>query len=399
MIEKLKYLRRWRLFSSHAGVVAYEKQPPDLEAWLSNKFRGVFAKRSGSKDSAGRGEASGDSGSASTPIFLVAGVVCLLWFLSGILVIPPVEEAVVLRFGRYVSTLGPGLHWIPRIVKKAYRVNVQHAYTFSYRADMLTQDENIAYVSLSVQFRVNEPKKFLFHVDEPVRSLEQATASALRQVVGHTALSQLLTVGRATVRDQVAEQINRILDRYDTGLFVIDVNLQLTKPPEEVRPAFDDAIKAREDKQRYVNQAQAYQKRVVPLAEGRAEKILAEAKAARQQFILRARGDVARYLALLPEYRRNKKLVKQYLTLQAVEKMLAHSKKVWIDTNKGQNLFYLPMNQLLANQLDHTVSDRDVNFKDASQITAGSQRIADDALRTRSERSTRLLRMPSGERS
>ncbi len=347
-----------------------EKQPPDLEALLSSFLKKLFAKSS--KTSFSKSDGIFKKERSIGPIFILV-VVVVVWFLSGIFIVSPVEEAVVLRFGRYVKTLDPGPHWLPTFIAKPYRVNVQRAGAFSYSADMLTEDENIAYVSLSVQFRVNDAKKFLFNVDEPIVSLQQATASALRQIVGHTKLGDLLTVGRATVRDQVEEQINRILDQYGTGLLVIDVNLQLTKPPEEVRGAFDDAIKAREDKQRYINQAQTYQKRIVPVAKGRAGRILRAAEARKEQLVLKAKADIADYLALLPEYQRNTKLIANYLMFETVEHMLQNSKKVWLDSSKGKNLFYVPLNQLLTPDATvHTRNlDADLSLPPVSDMSGG----------------------------
>jgi membrane protease subunit HflK len=180
--------------------------------------------------------------------------------------------------------------------------------------------------------------------------LQQATASALRQVIGKTTLDQVLTTGRAEVRDNVNQQLNKILAIYSAGIAITDVALQPARAPEQVKDAFDDAIKAQEDEQRYKNQAEAYAMGVVPIAQGKAQRIVQEAQAYRQQVVLQANADVARFLAILPTYQAAPSVTRDRLYISTLESILEHSQKVFVDTNNANNLLYLPLNKLMGNK-------------------------------------------------
>ncbi|MCK4608221.1 MAG: FtsH protease activity modulator HflK [Gammaproteobacteria bacterium] len=325
--------------------------PPDLDELmnkLQHKLNSLFRGKK-RKISLVGGDGSGSKPS-SLPGFGLFSVVILiilvLWALSGIFIVSPAERAAVLRFGKYEATVGPGPHWIPRFVESRYVVNVQRVATYPYNSEMLTKDENIVSVAVAVQYRIDNVRNYLFNVTDPDASLQQATASALRQVVGHTTLDDILTTGRELVREQVTKQLNSILARYHTGIVVTDVALQPAKPPESVTEAFDDVNKAREDEQRYINQARAYQQKVVPIAEGRASRIMQAADAYRQQVILNASADTAKYLALLPQYERAPRVTRERLYLNAIESVLKQSSKILVDAPSG-NVMYLPLDQLM----------------------------------------------------
>lgn len=273
-------------------------------------------------------------------------LVVVLWALSGIFIVSPAERAVILRFGKYVDTLEPGPHWIPRFIESNYIVNVQRVTPFSYEAQMLTKDENIVSISVAVQYRIDNAKDFLFNVIDPVESLHQAVAGAMQQVIGHTKLDDVLTIGREQVRQEVSEQLIDILKQYNMGLLVTDVVLQPAKPPEAITSAFDDAVKAREDEQRYINQARAYAEQVVSIARGQAQRLLKEADAYKQQVVLQADANTARYLALLPEYQRSPDVTRERLYLDAVESVLTNSSKVLVDIKGGNNMFYVPLDKI-----------------------------------------------------
>lgn len=335
-----------------------EGAPPNIDEIFGKLLKklGQLEKAQGLKRQ-GKGEDAGNgNGGSLTPavvggsfgIGLIVTILFLIWLLSGIFIISPAEQGVILRFGRYQKTVGPGPHWIPRLVKSVKVVNVQRISTFSYEADMLTKDENIVFVSLSVQFRIDEPRLFLFNVVNPVSSLQQATASTLRQVVGNNSLDEVLTTGRARIRNEVEQQLAAVLKPYQTGLLITDVNIQPARPPQEVTGAFDDAIKAREDEQRYINGARAYAEKVVLLAEGRASRTVREAMAFKEQVAFKAKADIAAYLALLPEYKRSPLVTKQRLYLETLESVLAHSNKVLVDEKGGNNLLYLPIDKLIS---------------------------------------------------
>jgi len=322
-----------------------QPSPPDLDELMrkfNQKLAGLFGKRSGSSGGPSKGASVIAGG-------LLAIVLFVIWVLSGIFIVSPPEQSVVLRFGKFVDVLNPGPHWIPRFIDAQYTVNVRRVATFPYKAQMLTKDENIVDVALAIQFRVANPRDFLFNVVNPVSSLKQATASALRQVIGLTTLDNILTVGREQVRASVKKQLVKTLSRYHTGIEIIDVAMQPAKAPEEVKAAFDDAIKAQEDEQRYINQAQAYAKGVVPIAEGRAARVLQEAGAYKQRTILRSKGDTARFLSVLPEYEKAPQVTRERLYLDTVEFVLGATSKILIDVNGSNNLLYLPLDRILQN--------------------------------------------------
>lgn len=328
--------------------------PPDLDEAvrkLQKKLRSVFSGGNGGDGDSGQ---AGKGASYGLTFVLVA--ILLIWFISGIFIVGPAEQAVILRLGKYTTTLGPGPHWIPRFIDSKYVVNVAKVSNFSYSSSMLTKDENIVSVSLAVQYRIDNTEDYLFKVVNPRESLQQATASALRQVIGHTTLDDILTTGREVVRQDVKKQLIAIMTMYKTGIQITDVAMQPAKAPEEVKAAFDDAIKAQEDEQRFINQAQAYARGVEPIAEGQAQRILAEANAYKQQVSLQAEGSVSQFLAILPEYLKQPRVTRERLYIDAVESVLMKTSKILVDVKGGNNMFYLPLDKLLQHSQSNDTS-------------------------------------------
>ena len=276
-------------------------------------------------------------------LWLGLGVLLLLWFITGFFLVSPAEEAVVTRFGRYARTVGQGPHWIPRFIESKKTLNVQQISTFNYKAEMLTQDENIVSVALAIQYRIDNGKAFLFHVNRPIMTLEQATSSALRQVVGQMTLDDVLTTGREVLRETVREQLIDILSNYQAGLLVTDVTLQPAKPPEAVTHAFDDAIKAREDEQRYINQAEAYARRVESIVEGQTARLAQSAKAYAAETVLKAKGDVLRFLAILAPYQQAPKVTRERLYQDAMTQIFSHTHNVVVSDKANAPLLYMPL--------------------------------------------------------
>lgn len=279
----------------------------------------------------------------------------VLWALSGIFIVDPAEQAAILRFGKYVETVGPGPHWIPRFISSKIVVNVDRVSDFSYSAHMLTQDENLVSVALVVQYRIGDLEAYLFNVADPVESLQQATSSALRQVVGNTTLDKIITEGREAWGNSVQQSLVSIVDSYKTGIVIVNVSPQPARAPESVQDAFDDAIKAQEDEKRFKEQAGAYAARVLPIAQGNANRILAEAKAFAQQVQLRAEGDVAEFVALLSEYVSSPDVTSQRMYLDTMQRVLSRTTKIVID-NKTGNLLYLPLDKLVSTSLPNVPS-------------------------------------------
>lgn len=317
-----------------------DQTPPDLTKIFGKVFKKAKAKAGGSGDSSG-GD-SDDNRGLGIIIGFVVLVIIVLWALSGIFVVPPTDQAVVLRFGKFMETVGPGMHWIPQLVESKYEVNVQQISSFNYQSEMLTQDENIVSATVAVQYRIGNPENFLFNVVDPISTLKEATSSALRQVVGETTLDDILTVGRQKVREEVQEQLTSILANYKVGIEVTDVNLQPAKPPQEVTAAFDDAIKAREDEQKYINQAEAYVRLVESKVQGQVARIKQDAEAYKQKIVLQSQGKTARYLALLVPYKSAPGVTRERMYFDAISAILANTTNVFDETN-GRNILYLPI--------------------------------------------------------
>lgn len=341
------------------------QSPPDLDEALKKlqqRLKQAFRGQGGKPINVGNGSGLSFVGGAVLIVALV------IWILSGIFIIEPAEQAVITRFGRYTETLDSGIHWIPTFIDRKYVINVQQIFAYQHPAQMLTEDENIVSVSIVVHFRIGNAKDYEFSVVKPEESLQQATASALRQVIGHTKLDDILTTGREKVRQEVRQVLEQILSRYQTGLMLMDVVMQPARAPEEVKSAFDDAIKAQEDEQRFVNEAEAYAMKIVPIAKGEASRVMQEAEAYRQERVMQAEGDVARFKALLPEYKRAPQLTKERLYLDCIESVLTKTNKILVDIKDSNNLLYLPLDRLI--KMNELSTEATNTSKDSSEETS-----------------------------
>lgn len=318
--------------------------PPDLDAALQAFLKKLKKGLQGKKSNPLSGRQLPPSPNKFW-FLLFASLVFILWVLSGIFIVDPAEKAVVLRFGRFVETLGPGPHWIPRFICSKIIKNVERISDYSYSAQMLTKDENLVSVSLAVQYRIGSLQDYLFNVTDPEESLQQATSSALRQVVGTTTLDQIITEGREAWGASVKDNLMTILQQYHTGIEIVNVSPQPARAPEHVQDAFDDAIKAQEDEKRFKEQAFAYEANVIPMAEGNANRIVQEAEAYSKQIVLKAKGEVAEFLSLLPEYTRSPQVTAERLYLETFQHVLSKSTKIIVDSKVG-NLIYLPLDKL-----------------------------------------------------
>ena len=350
-----------------------QQGPPDLDevlkklqARLGQLFGGrrPGGRRSGggNGDEGGRGGGGGARGASAFGVGIVAVLAVLAWGAYGIYVVDPAEAGVVLRFGQYVRTTGPGPHWVPPFIESVEKVNVQvirsqdigfrtqgaSATPVAHESLMLTQDENIIDIQFAVQYRVKQPAHFLFNVVDPEITLRQATESAVREIVGRSGMDFVITEGRDAVAAEAQVLIQEILDSYGSGLNVTSVNMQNAQPPAEVQEAFFDAIKAREDQERIINEANAYKADIVPKARGESQAIVERAEAYRQRVVALAEGETSRFLQVLTEYRRAPEITRERLYLEAVESVMANSSKVLVDVQGGNNLMYLPLDRLLT---------------------------------------------------
>ncbi|MCY4143118.1 MAG: FtsH protease activity modulator HflK [Gammaproteobacteria bacterium] len=326
-----------------------EKGPPDLDdafRKLQGQLKGMFGGGGGS------GSAGGGKGFRISPmlILLLVGVLVVVWFAFGWYQVDAQERGVVFRFGKVQeATKGPGLNWNPPIVDKVEKVNITRVHSSQHQQDMLTEDENIVKVNLVVQYVVEDPISNLIHIRDPELSLEHATESALRHVVGSSNMDAVITEGRELLGDDVQARLQTYLDRYLTGIRVREVNIDSVGPPEEVQEAFDDVQKSKEDQIRTVNLANAHAEQVVPEARGEAAKIIESATAYRDQVIARAQGEADRFTKLLVEYQAAKRVTKDRLYITAMEEVLQSTPKVLVDVGSGNNLLLLPLDQLLRN--------------------------------------------------
>jgi membrane protease subunit HflK len=321
--------------------------PPDLDEALRKLQDNLNSLFGGRK----RGGDEGSSGGKGGGLGLVAigfGVLAALWLYSAVYVVDEQEQAVILRFGKYYETVGPGLNlYLPPIDRK-FQENVTRERAYSKQGQMLTEDENIIEVPLTVQYRVSNLQEFVLNVDQPEISLQHATDSALRHVVGSTSMDQVLTEGRELMATEVKERLQRFLDTYKTGITVTQVNIQSAAAPREVQEAFDDVIRAREDEQREKNQAEAYANGVIPEARGQAQRIVEDANGYREEVVARAQGEADRFSKLLTEYRKAPEVTRQRLYLETMQDLMGNTSKVLMSGEQGQNsLLYLPLDKMM----------------------------------------------------
>ncbi|MFV2030862.1 MAG: FtsH protease activity modulator HflK, partial [Gammaproteobacteria bacterium] len=242
-----------------------------------------------------------------------------------------------------------GPHWrMPWPIEDVELVNVADIRTARVDTKMLTSDENIVVLSLEVQYNIKNAQDYTFEIREPDLTLEQAAETAIREVVGNNNMDLIITEGRAVIGSDTKDIMQQILDSYQTGLNVVTVNMGEAQPPEEVQAAFEDAIKAREDEQRIINEANAYRNGVVPQARGDAESLLEQAQAYRTRVTKSAEGETSRFNQLLAEYQRAPEVTRERLYIDTLESVMARSPKVLIDVNNGSNLLFLPLDQLIS---------------------------------------------------
>ncbi len=318
------------------------KGPPDLDEALRN-FQSRLA---GILGGGGGGSSSGKWGVVNWKTILIAiGVLVAGYFLSGLYQLDEQERGVVFRFGQVQKEVKlQGLRWNPPLIDEVRKVNITRVNSLSHQALMLTQDENIVDISLTVQYKVRDPIWYEIKVRAPLKSLEHAAESALRHVVGSSTMDAVITEGRAALGIGVEERIQRYLDVYQTGIEVVKVNIDRSAPPRQVQDAFDDVQKAKEDEVRAVNEANAYAESVIPQARGDAERAVQEAEAYQDQVIARAKGEAERFDQLLVEYQLAPEVTRDRLFIDSLEKVLSNSSKTIVDVGDG-NIMVLPLNR------------------------------------------------------
>ena len=327
--------------------------PPDLDEALK-KFKeqlgGIFG---------GGGQGGSPSGFGAGSAGVILAIAAFIWAVFGFYQVDEQEKAVVLRLGVYHVTNSAGLHWSPPLIDVVEKVNVTKVRQAEHRASMLTEDENIVDVPMSVQYTVSDPANFLLKVRNPEHSLEQAMESAPRHVVGGSSMDDVITAGREKMAIDVKQRLQSYIDNYQTGILVSEVNIRESRAPAQVQDAFDDVTRAKEDKARLKNEAEAYANTIIPEARGQAQRQLEEASAYRDQVVARAEGEAARFTKLLTEYKKAPDVTRRRLYIEAMQDVYSSSTKVMVDVKGGNNMLYLPLDRIVKGGSGGSISNID----------------------------------------
>jgi modulator of FtsH protease HflK len=366
-----------------------KKGPPDIDKFISDLFNKVRASfhMGGKRPPVDWQPSSVEWGVGAG---LIAIVIFVVWLLSGLYIVNPAEEAVVLRFGKFNDTNGPGLHWMARFIDTKYLVDVQKINSFALQGNFLTKSaeqgdlpnqyvqaddkksngdaaastdksKNLVDVEMTVQYHVLDPRAFLFNVVNPDNTIQEVAAGALSDVVGKMKLDDVLTSGRELLSSAVFERTKQVLGNYHAGLEVTAVTLRKVQAPEQVQAAFNDVNRADQDKATTIQQAQAYASKVVPLALGFAARTMADASAYQQQTVLLAQAQVARYQAVYSVYKSAPELTRQRIYIETMQELFSHNSKILVDANNGNNLLYLPIDKIM--QAKNATADADAGVK------------------------------------
>jgi len=351
--------------------------PPDLdELWrdFNRKLGGLFGNVKGGGRGAtpirgGGGDGSGGGGgfqpdmkSAGIGMGLVAAVAVLIWLGTGFFIVQEGQQAVITQFGKYHSTVGAGFNWrLPYPIQRSELVFVTQIRSVDVGRDvvikatglresaMLTADENIVEIKFAVQYRLNDARAFLFESKDPAGAVVQAAETAVREVVGKMRMDSALSEERDQIAPRVREMMQSILDRYKVGIEVVGINLQQggVRPPEQVQAAFDDVLKAGQERERAKNEAQAYANDVIPRAVGAASRLKEEADAYKARIVAQAEGDSQRFKSVLAEYQKAPQVTRDRMYIDAMQGIYSNVTKIMIDSKQGSNLLYLPLDKIM----------------------------------------------------
>jgi membrane protease subunit HflK len=344
--------------------------PPDLdELWrdFNRKLGGLFGAPKGGGNSGGNSGGNGggfqpDMKSAGIGMGLIASVAFVIWLGTGVFIVQEGQQAVITQFGRYYSTKGAGLNWrlpypIQRheivVVTQIRSVEVGHDVVIKATglrdSAMLTKDENIVEIKFAVQYRLNDARAYLFESKDPSAAVVQAAETAVREVVGNMNMDLALAEERDQIGPRVRTLMQTILDRYKVGVEVVAINLQQSgvRPPEQVQAAFDDVLKAGQERERTKNEAQAYANDVVPRAVGSASRLKEEADAYKARIIAQAQGDAERFSSVLTEYQKAPQVTRDRMYTDAMQQIYTNVTKVLVDSRQGSNMLYLPLDKIM----------------------------------------------------
>ena len=366
--------------------------PPDLdELWrrFNTKLNGLFGgKKPGSNP--------GSNNVGAAGLGIAAGIVFAIWLASGFYIVDQSERGVVLRFGKFIETTQPGPNWhLPWPIESVQVVNIEQVRTveIGYRNNvkskilkeslMLTDDENIIDIQFAVQYTLKDPEDYLFTNRSPDDAVRQVAESVMSEIVGKNKMDYVLYEGRADVAASATERIQKVLDRYKTGISISKVTLQNAQPPQEVQAAFDDAVKAGQDRERLKSEGQAYANDVIPKARGMAARLAEEASGYKQSIIANAEGDASRFKQVLVEYDKAPAVTRERMYQDMMQQVLTSTSKVLVDSTKGgNNLIYLPLDKLMQMSGSNTSLPAILDTTSASKPTPADT-TAQDATRSR----------------
>ena len=347
--------------------------PPDLDALWRDFNRKLGSLFGGAKDGGNRGGFGGgnrgtgggfqpDMKSAGIGIGLIAAVVVLIWLGTGFFIVQEGQQAVITQFGKYRSTVGAGFNWrLPYPIQRHEVVVVTQIRSVDVGRDvvikatglrdsaMLTEDENIVEIKFAVQYRLSDARAYLFESKDPSAAVVQAAETAVREVVGKMRMDMALAEERDQIGPRVRNLMQTILDRYKVGIEVVGINLQQSgvRPPEQVQAAFDDVLKAGQERERAKNEAQAYANDVVPRAVGSASRLKEEADAYKSRIVAQAQGDTQRFSSVLTEYQKAPQVTRDRMYLDAMQQVYTNVSKVLVESRQGSNLLYLPLDKIM----------------------------------------------------
>ncbi|WP_284335681.1 FtsH protease activity modulator HflK [Comamonas sp. NoAH] len=339
-------------------------QPPDLdELWrdLNRKLSGLFGGKPPQGPRGGNSQPP-EMKSAGIGVGVIAGIAVLIWLGTGFFIVQEGQQAVITQFGKYHSTVGAGFNWrVPYPIQNHELVYVSQIRSVDVGRDtiikstglresaMLTEDENIVEIKFAVQYRLSDARAWLFESKNPDVAVVQAAETAVREVVGKMKMDTALAEERDQIAPRVRDLMQTILDRYKVGVEVVGINMQQggVRPPEQVQAAFDDVLKAGQERERAKNEAQAYANDVIPRATGTAARLKEEAEAYRERIAAQAEGDAQRFSSLLAEYKKAPQVTRDRLYTEAMQEVYSNVTKVLVDSRQGSNLLYLPLDKIM----------------------------------------------------
>ena len=358
---------------------------PDIDEAIK-KFKSLIGSFVGGS---GGGDSSGSSPSFKKILPSALVVLIVLYSALGIYTVDAQEEAVILRFGKYSTTKGPGIHWNPPFIDNRFIVNTEKLFTHTTNSSILTKDENIVNVETAVQYKRSNPVFYLLEAASPEDSIAQASESALRHVVGSNSMDNVLTTGREQIAIDVRKRLQERLNAYFTGIEVVTVSIRESRPPEAVKEAFDDVVKAREDEVTLRNEAETYANEVVPIARGAAKRAIQDAEGYKAKVIAEAEGEATRFDQLLKEYSKAPDVTRKRLYIDAVQSVMSNSTKVMIDVKDGNNIMMLPLDQVAAASIARSNQNTEVETDSGALSGTAIQNLTDqviEEIRKRQER-------------